>query len=41
MKSSKPDKPFISDETIIRMFLRKLYEERMLRNDEYVVAVTW
>ena len=40
MKSSKLDKPFISDETIIRMFLRKLYEERMLRNDEYVVAVT-
>ena len=40
MKASKSDKPFILDETKIRMFLRKLYEERMLSNDEYVVAVT-
>ena len=39
MKSSKSDTPIISDETKIRMFLRKLYEERMLSNDEYVVAV--
>lgn len=28
MKSSKSDKPIISDEVKIRMFLRKLYEER-------------
>ncbi len=39
MKSSKSDKPFISDKVKIRMFLRKLYEERLLDNDEYVTAV--
>ena len=39
MKSSKSDRQFISREVIIGMFLKKLYEERMLSNDEYVIAL--
>ena len=39
MKSSKSDRQFISREVIIGMFLKKLYEERMLSNDEYVTAL--
>ena len=38
MKSSKSGKPLVSDEVMVRMFLKKLYEERMLSNDEYVIA---
>lgn len=39
MESSKSDKLFVSSEIMIRVFLKKLYEERMLSNDEYVTAL--
>ena len=39
MKFSKSDRQFISREVIVGMFLKKLYEQRMLSNDEYVTAL--
>ena len=39
MKSSKTDKLLVSRDVMDRMFLKKLYEERMLSNDEYVIEI--
>ncbi|MDD6400976.1 MAG: hypothetical protein PUG10_05135 [Lachnospiraceae bacterium] len=39
MKFSKSDRRLVSRKVIIGMFLKKLYEQRMLSNDEYVTAL--
>lgn len=39
MKSRKLGKSLVSEEVMVRMFLKKLYEERMISNDEYVIAI--
>ena len=39
MEFQKSDKDLITEETKIRWFLKKLYEERLLSNDEYVMSI--
>lgn len=39
MEFQKSGKCLIAEETKIRLFLKKLYEEKLLSNDEYVVAI--
>ena len=39
MEFQKSDKDLITEETNIRWFLKKLYEERLLSNDEYVMSI--
>ena len=39
MEFQKSAKCLVAEETKIRWFLKKLYEERLLSNDEYVIAI--
>ena len=39
MEFQKSDKDLITEEMKIRWFLKKLYEERLLSNDEYVMSI--
>ena len=39
MEFQKSAKCLVAEETKIRWFLKKLYEEKLLSNDEYVVAI--
>ena len=39
MKFQKSGKCLIAEKTKIRLFLKKLYEEKLLSNDEHVVAI--